>query len=72
MPNLQHPVAAKLCVRPPKVLEVLYHHAKFGGARISPVEFLSVCRFVRHAHAVTLPVYAVYVRQVAPIVRREF
>ena len=32
------------------MLEVLYHHAKFGGARISPdarvaknVEFLSVC-----------------------------
>ena len=43
------------------VLEVLYHHAKFGGARISPasgkaenVEFflsvcLFVCLFVRHA-----------------------
>jgi len=42
------------------VLEVLYRHAKFGGARISPaagvaknVEFLSVslfvCLFVRHA-----------------------
>jgi len=40
------------------VLEVLYHRAKFGGARISPaagvaknVEFfcLSVCLFVRHA-----------------------
>jgi len=44
------------------VLEVIYHHAKFGGARISPaagvaknVEFsflsvcLSVCLFVRHA-----------------------
>ena len=40
------------------MLEVLYHHAKFGGARISPaavtatnVEFLfvclSVCRFSR-------------------------
>jgi len=35
------------------VLEVLYHHARFGGARISPVaglvknvEFLSVCLFV--------------------------
>ena len=32
------------------MLEVLYHHAKFGGARISPaagaaknVDFLSVC-----------------------------
>jgi len=45
------------------VLEVLYHHAKFGGDLISPaagvaknVEFfvclsvcLSVCLFVRHA-----------------------
>jgi len=42
------------------VLDVLYHRAKFGGARISPaagvaknVEFifvcLSVCLFVRHA-----------------------
>ena len=40
------------------MLEVLYHRAKFGGARISPaagaakhVEFfcLSVCLFVRHA-----------------------
>jgi len=41
------------------VLEVLYHHAKFGMARISPaagvaknVEYfvcLSVCLFVRHA-----------------------
>jgi len=41
------------------VLEVLYHRAKFGRARISPaagmaknVEFfvcLSVCLFVRHA-----------------------
>ena len=42
------------------MLEVLYHHAKFGGARISPaagaaknknVEFfvcLSVCLSVRH------------------------
>ena len=35
------------------MLEVLYHHAKFGGARISPaagvaknVEFLFVCLFV--------------------------
>jgi len=40
------------------VLEVLYHHAKFGGARISPTArvaknveflFLYVCLFVRHA-----------------------
>ena len=35
------------------MLEVLYHHAKFGGARILPsaeaaknVQFLSVCLFV--------------------------
>jgi len=34
------------------VVEVLYHHAKFGGARISPAAratknvFLSVCLFV--------------------------
>ena len=66
-PNFQCPLAAKLCVRLPKVfwrcknvLEVLYHHAKFGGARISlaagmakNLEFLSVCLFVclsvRHA-----------------------
>ena len=41
-PNFQRPLAAKLCVRPAKVLqrcknvlEVLYHHAKFGGVRIS-------------------------------------
>jgi len=40
------------------VLEVLYHRAKFGGARISSaagtaknVEFF--CRFVRHASVVT-------------------
>jgi len=64
-PNVQRALATKLCVRPQKfsrcknVLEVLYHHAKFGGARISHaagaaknVEFfdcLSVCLFVRHA-----------------------
>ena len=43
------------------MLEVLYHHAKFGGARISPaavtatnVEFFFVCLFVRHAFVVTL------------------
>ena len=55
-PNFQRPLAAKLCVRPQtfwrckNTLEVLYHHAKFGGARISlaagvdkNVEFLSVC-----------------------------
>ena len=40
------------------MLEVLYHHAKFGGARISPAAgvaknvecfCLFVCLFVRHA-----------------------
>ena len=38
------------------MLEVLYHHAKFGGARISPaagvaknvIFCMSVCLFVRH------------------------
>ena len=58
------------------MLEVLYPHAKFGGARISPaagaaknVEFfcLSVCLSVRHAY-----LNAVGVRQVAPVVLREF
>ena len=41
-PNFERPLAAKLCVVPgnvlevqERVLEVLYHHAKFGGARIS-------------------------------------
>ena len=39
------------------MIEVLYHHAKFGGARISPVagtaehvEFLSLCLFVSSSH----------------------
>ena len=34
------------------VLEVLYHHAKFGGARISPAAGVAknvVCLFVRNA-----------------------
>ena len=40
------------------MLEVFYHHAKFGGDRISPAAgaaknveflFLYVCLFVRHA-----------------------
>jgi len=57
------PLAAKLCVGPQKfprcknVLEVLYHCAKFGEARISPATgaaktssfCLFVCLFVRHA-----------------------
>ena len=51
-PKYSAPLAAKLCVGPQKfsrcknVLEVLCHHAKFGGAQISPaaknVEFF-VC-----------------------------
>jgi len=46
-PNFQRPLAAKLCVRPQtfqrckNVLEVLYHHAKFGGARLSPAAELA-------------------------------
>jgi len=42
-PNFQCPLAAKLCVTPQtflrckNVLDVLYHHSKFGGARISTV-----------------------------------
>ena len=63
--NFQRSLAAKLCIRPQtfsrckNVLEVLYHRAKFGGARISAapqaaknVEFfvcLFVCMSVRHA-----------------------
>ena len=56
-PNFQRPLAAKLCVRPQSfggtttcMLEVLYHHAMFGVARISPaagrpktLSFLFVC-----------------------------
>jgi len=56
------------------MLKVLYHHAKFGGARISPatvtaknVEFF-VCLSVRHASVNT----ALSVRQVAQVVLREF
>ena len=57
------------------MLKVLYHHAKFGGARISPatmaaktLSFLSVLS-VRHAslNAALL----VCVCQVAPVVLRE-
>jgi len=41
-PNFQGLLAAKVCVRPQtfsrckNVLEVLYHRARFGEARISP------------------------------------
>ena len=55
------------------MLEVLYHHAKFGGARISPaavtatnVEFffcLSVGLFVRHAFVVTLSLLRLLARR---------
>ena len=55
------------------MLEDLYHHAKFGGARISPaagaaenVEFF-VCLSVRHAYMNTVSVC-----QVALVVLREF
>jgi len=60
------------------VLKVLYHHAKFGVARISPtagaaktLSFLSVSLFVRHAYvnAAAAPHAA---RQVVPVVLREF
>ena len=64
LPSLQHPVAAKLCVRPPKVLEVQEHargplspcqvciglgfHPPPGWPKT--LSFLSVvCLFVRHA-----------------------
>ena len=56
------------------MLEVLYHHAKLGGARISPAcgtaknAEIFVCLLVRHAHLNA----AGGVRQVAPVVRREF
>ena len=72
-PNFQCPLAAKLCVRPQtfsrrkNVLEDLYHHAKFGGARISPaagvaknVEFFFVCL------SVCLSVMLLNVRDCAP------
>ena len=55
------------------MLGVLYHHAKFGGAWISPASetaknvFLSVCLFVRHSY-----VNAAAVRQVPPVVLSEF
>jgi len=55
------------------MLEVLYHHSEFGGARISPaaraaknVQFFC-CLLVRHAH-----LNADGVCQVAPVVLREF
>jgi len=42
-PKFSVPLAVKRCVRPQKVfkvqervVKVLYHHAKFGGSRISP------------------------------------
>jgi len=56
------------------VFEVLYHHAKFGGARISPaavtaknVEFF-VCRSDRYASVNA----ALSVCQVTQVVLREF
>ena len=49
IPKFSVPLAAKLCVKPQtfwrckNVLEVLYHRAKFGGARISKTLILFVC-----------------------------
>ena len=60
-PYFQRPLAAKLCVRPQKflrcknVLEVLYHHAMFGGLAFHPPPWwpktlsFFVCLSVRHA-----------------------
>jgi len=45
-PNIQRPIAAKLCVGPPSVLGVLYHHAKFGGLAFHRPKTLSLCLFV--------------------------
>jgi len=72
--KISMPLAAKLCVRPQKfercknVLEVLYHPAKFGGARISPaagtaknVKFF-VCLFVCPSRFWT----SEFVRQISP------
>jgi len=60
-PKFSVPLMAKLCSGPQKfwrsknVLEVLHHHAKFGGVRISlttgaakTLSFLSVCLSVHH------------------------
>ena len=70
-PKYSAPLAAKLCVRSQKfsrcknVLEVLYHRAEFGGARISPaagaaknVEFFSVCMFVTLLNVFRVPDFA--------------
>ena len=67
-PKFLVPLAAKLCITPQtflrckNVLEVFYHHTKFGVARISPAAGLAkkrqsffVCPsrfFVRHASSV--------------------
>ena len=63
-PDFQRPLAVNLCITPPKVLrcknvfKVFYHHAKFGGAWMTPTAeaaknikiILSVCLLsVRHA-----------------------
>ena len=56
-PQIFSPLAAKLCVRPQKfqrcknVLEVLYHHDNFGGARISPAAGPLTAEIVRQFEA---------------------
>ena len=68
-------MAAKLCVRPQtfwrckNALEVLYHHAKFGRARISPASGAAknvgvFCLFV--SLSVCLSVTILNVRDCAP------
>ena len=62
-PNFRRPPSGETMRQTPRcknALEVLYHHAKFGGARISSTAgvaktlsflsvCLSVCMYVRHA-----------------------
>jgi len=55
------------------VLKLLYHHAKFDGARISlaagaakNVEFFSVCQFLSVCLSVCLSVTLLNVRDCAP------
>ena len=66
-PNFWHPLAAKLCVRPQKfsrcknVLKVLYHLAKFGGARVS-----SAAGVAKNVESVCLSVTLLNVRDCAP------
>jgi len=60
------------------VLEVLYHHAKIGGARISPAAMAAktLSFFVCFVYFVCSSCFSecctMGVRQVAPVVVREF